>query len=153
MTRSGLVRTAARLVVGGLFIWAGVLKIADPLAFARDISNFRLVPAWAALLAALVLPWIEVLCGAAVILGPLRRTGALLIAAMLAGFILLTVVTMARGIDTNCGCFGALSHKADWTLLVQDAVLLGLALLASGESARPRPDPGVASTHCTKKCN
>lgn len=142
MSRQEPFRIAARLIVGGVFIWAGVLKIADPLAFARDISNFRLVPPFIAFFTALVLPWIEVLGGAAVVLGPLRRTGAILIAALLAGFIVLTVVTMARGIDTNCGCFGALSHKADGTLLLQDAALLGLALFAGGASA---PDP--------KKCN
>ncbi len=123
-------RLAARIVVAAVFLWAAVLKIADPLGFARDISGFRLVPAWAALLIALVLPWLEALCAAFLVLGPWRRTSAILIALMLAGFIVLTGITIARGIDTNCGCFGVQSHKADMGLILQDAGLLFLTIAA-----------------------
>ena len=57
-----------RLVVGGVFIWAGLLKIFDPLGFAESIANYKVFPAGMSFFLALVLPWIEVICGVFLIL-------------------------------------------------------------------------------------
>jgi uncharacterized membrane protein YphA (DoxX/SURF4 family) len=123
-----------RLVVGGVFVWAGALKIADPLEFARSIMNYRVVAPAPAFAVALVLPWVEVLSGALLIVGVFKRSSALLISFLLAGFMGLVGLALARGIDTSCGCFGSLSRRADFSLILADAVLLFLAasvLLAS----------------------
>ncbi|MBP1767120.1 MAG: DoxX family protein [Candidatus Aminicenantes bacterium] len=117
-----------RVIVGGVFVWAGVLKIIDPLGFAQSIENYQVVSRVPAFLVALVLPWIEVLSGAFLILGLLRRSSALLISLQLIGFIGLVAFALARGIDTSCGCFGSFSRRADLSLILTDAVLLALAL-------------------------
>jgi uncharacterized membrane protein YphA (DoxX/SURF4 family) len=117
-----------RLIVGGAFFAAGLLKVGDPLEFAQNIKNFRAVSYELSFLAALILPWVEILCGALLITGILRQPSALLVSGLLVGFIILVGVTIARGIDTDCGCFGSLSHKADWLLLVQDGILLFFSL-------------------------
>jgi putative oxidoreductase len=137
MIRNRLVLLVFRVVVGGVFVYAGALKIADPLGFAQDIQNYRLVPRAVALFAALILPWLETLAGAGLVAGLFKRTNAGLIALMLAGFIVLVTVTMVRGIDVDCGCFGALSRKAGWTLLLEDALLLFMAIQVA--LSRPRP--------------
>lgn len=128
MIRNKSVLLAFRVIVGGAFFAAGILKIGDPLEFAQNIKNLRVVSQEISFLAALILPWIEILCGALLITGIFRRPGAFLVSCLLAGFIILVGVTMARGIDTDCGCFGSLSHKADWLLLVQDVLLLFFSL-------------------------
>ncbi len=127
----------SRLIVGGIFIWAGVLKIIDPLEFAQTITNYRVFPRWLAFALALILPWAEVLSAALLISGVLRRSSALLIALMLTGFIGLVASAVWRGIDTACGCFGSLSSKADLRLILMDAVLLLLTLNVL--LARPAP--------------
>jgi uncharacterized membrane protein YphA (DoxX/SURF4 family) len=137
MIRNKYSLLAFRLIVGGVFFASGLLKVGDPLAFAQDIKNFRIVSHEASFLAALILPWIEILCGALLITGILRRPSALLASGLLIGFIILVAVTMARGIDTDCGCFGGLSHKVDWWLLFQDGVLLLMSL--SVLLAKPGP--------------
>jgi putative oxidoreductase len=137
MIRNKYLLLAFRLIVGGAFFAAGLLKVGDPLAFAQNIKNFLIVSHQASLLAALILPWIEILCGALLITGILRRPSALLVSGLLVGFIILVGITMARGIDTDCGCFGSLSHKADWWLLLQDGVLLLMSL--SVLLAKPGP--------------
>ena len=137
MIRNKYIILAFRLIVGGVFFASGLLKVGDPLAFAQDIKNFRIVSHEASFLAALILPWIEILCGALLITGILRRPSALLASGLLIGFIILVGITMARGIDTDCGCFGSLSHKADWWLLLQDGVLLLMSL--SVLLAKPGP--------------
>jgi putative oxidoreductase len=128
MIRNRVVLLLFQVVVGGLFVYAGVLKIADPLGFAQDIENYRLVPRAIAFLTALVLPWVETLAGAALVVGLFKRTSAGLISVMLGMFIGLVAVTMARGLDVDCGCFGALSRKAGWTLLLEDALMLFMAV-------------------------
>jgi uncharacterized membrane protein YphA (DoxX/SURF4 family) len=128
MIRNRAVLLLFRVVVGGLFVYAGVLKIADPLGFAQDIENYRLVPRAIAFLTALFLPWVETLAGAALVVGLFKRTSAGLISVMLVMFIGLVAVTMARGLDVDCGCFGALGRKAGWTLLLEDALMLFMAV-------------------------
>jgi putative oxidoreductase len=128
MIRNRVVLLLFQVVIGGLFVYAGVLKIADPLGFAQDIENYRLVPRAIAFLTALVLPWVETLAGAALVVGLFKRTSAGLISVMLGMFIGLVAVTMARGLDVDCGCFGALGRKAGWTLLLEDALMLFMAV-------------------------
>jgi putative oxidoreductase len=139
MIRNKSVLFIFRILVGGLFIYAGVLKVADPIEFARNISNYRLVPHVIAFFTALVLPWIEILAGALLVSGVFRRTNALLIASMLVFFIVLVALTMVRGIDVDCGCFGTFSRKADWSLILEDAVMLFMVLQVAlaGESGKP----------------
>ena len=128
MIHHKLVLFLFRLIVGGVFIWAGVLKIADPLGFAQSIQNYEFFPRDLVFVIAVVLPWVEVLGGASLILGLFRGSSALLIGLLLLGFIGLVALALLRGIDTSCGCFGSLSRRADLGLILADAVLLFLAL-------------------------
>ena len=128
MNRNRILFFLLRLIVGGVFIWAGVLKIADPLGFAQSIKNYQVVSPTLALLIAVVLPWVEVLSGAFLIIGVFKRSSALLISLLLIGFIGLVAFALARGIDTSCGCFGSLSRRADLSLILTDAVLLVFTL-------------------------
>jgi uncharacterized membrane protein YphA (DoxX/SURF4 family) len=117
-----------RLILGGLFVYAGVLKVLDPLDFAQSIRNYDLVGQSLSLAAAIVLPWLEILAGAALAAGIWKRASALVISGLLVFFILLTLVTILRGLDVDCGCFGAISRKAGWGLIVEDAAMLYMAL-------------------------
>ena len=117
-----------RLVVGGVFIWAGLVKIFDPLGFAHAIANYRVFPHWMSFMLALVLPWMEIICGAFLVLGLFRRSSSLLLSLFLVGFLVLIVSTMIRGINIDCGCFGQLSQRVDYKLLSTDCVLLYFSL-------------------------
>ncbi len=100
-----------RLVVGGAFIFAGVLKIADPAKFAIDVSNYRLVPHQFTNLVAILMPWMEVVAGAFVLTGVWLRAAALLIAGMTVMFAIVILSALARGLNIECGCFGTLGGK------------------------------------------
>lgn len=138
MIRNRWLLLVFRLIVGGVFIWAGVEKIADPLGFAQTIKNYRAFPHQLILAVAIALPWVELLSGAGLIAGILKKSSALLTSLLLAGFIVLVGSAILRGIDTACGCFGGLSRKADLSLMIADAVLLFMA--ASVLFARSRPE-------------
>jgi putative oxidoreductase len=128
MIRNKYIIIAFRLVVGGVFTWAGVSKIIDPLGFAQSIANYRVFPQVISFFLALVLPWIEIICGVFLILGIFRSASALFLSGLLAVFLVLTIVTIIRGIDIDCGCFGNLSRKVDYELILMDSVLLFFSL-------------------------
>lgn len=128
MIRNRYLLFAFRLIVGGVFIWAGLLKFFDPLDFAQNIKNYQIFPQEISFLLALILPWTEVICGVFLVLGIFHRASSLLASLLLAAFVILVSVTMARGIDTDCGCFGSFSHKADFRLILTDGILFFFSL-------------------------
>jgi len=117
-----------RLVVGGVFIWAGITKIFDPLGFAQDIADYKAFPRWLSFFSALFLPWVEVFCGICLISGIFPKASALLLSVLLVSFLVLIAVTIGRGIDIDCGCFGGWSQKVDFPLVFSDALLLFFSL-------------------------
>jgi uncharacterized membrane protein YphA (DoxX/SURF4 family) len=107
------------------------VKVLEPLAFAQNVRNYQLVGQSLSFVAAIILPWLEILAGLALILGVWTRGAALVVTGLLVFFTVLTAVTMARGLDVDCGCFGSLSRKSGWSVVLEDLgmLALGLALL------------------------
>lgn len=140
MIRNKIIQLGLRLVLGGVFIWTGLMKIMDPLEFAQSIANYRTFPRLLVFLLALILPWIELICGACLILGVFQKTSAVILSGLLVSFLILIIITIFRGIDIDCGCFGTFSRKVDFRLILTDAVLLLLALsiLFSKISGKPK---------------
>ena len=119
-----------RLVVGGAFVVAGVLKLADPAKFAVDVSHYRLVPYELLNLVAILLPWIEVTTGLFVLAGVWLRAAALVITSLTAVFFAAIVSALARGLNIECGCFGTVGGQhVGLVNLVIDTTLFSLAVL------------------------
>jgi uncharacterized membrane protein YphA (DoxX/SURF4 family) len=118
-----------RLIVGGIFIWAGFSKIADPLSFAQNIKNYQLVGQTLSFLTAIFLPWVELIAGFWLIIGLYQKSSALLISCLLFFFIVLVAITKARGLNVDCGCFGTFSRQADWWLIAEDSLWLAISLV------------------------
>lgn len=95
-----------QFVLGAFFVVAGVAKVADPPGFAHEIHNYALVPGYAVNAMALVLPWLEIVLGAALFLGLGTQTAARILALLLVVFIVALSVNLARGRPVDCGCFG-----------------------------------------------
>ena len=128
MVRNKTVLLAFRIALGGLFVYAGAVKVLDPLDFAQDILNYQLVGQSLSLIAAIVLPWLEILAGLFLIAGTWKHGAALIISALLVFFIVLTAVTMIRGLEVDCGCFGALSRRSGWGVILEDLAMLYLGV-------------------------
>lgn len=119
-----------RLVVGGVFAFAGGLKMADPAQFALNVANYRLVPhEWTHLVAILV-PGIEVAAGFLVLAGIWLRPAALVVLSMTGMFFFVIVSALARGLNIECGCFGTVGGRhVGLVNLAIDIVLLSLSAL------------------------
>jgi putative oxidoreductase len=94
-----------QIALGAIFLVAALPKIADPPSFAHMIYNYRLVPGSLVNAMALVMPWIEILAGLALILGVWRREAATLIGLLLLVFIAAIGFNLSRGHAVDCGCF------------------------------------------------
>ena len=94
-----------QIALGVFFVAAALPKIVDPPSFAHMIYNYRLVPGALVNLMALVMPWLELLAGLALILGIWTRSSAGLVGALLLVFIAAIALNLARGNAIDCGCF------------------------------------------------
>ena len=123
-TIKSLASRAAVWLLGGVYITAGALKIADPLAFARAIMDYDLLPETLVPAAAVLLPWVEAAAGALAIAGRWRAGALTLMAGMSAIFLAASVTALARGLSPECGCFGPLSGRLGaMTLMVEVTTL------------------------------
>lgn len=115
------------LIVGGVFVYAGVIKALEPAGFANDIDNYKILPWFISVGLAFYLPWLEIFCGLAVILHRMYVGGLSILAALVSTFILATITAKARGLDITCGCFGHASKNWSFsTHLALDLLLLAL---------------------------
>lgn len=114
------------IIIGGLFIYAGVVKVLDPVGFAGDIDNYKTLPWPISVRLAFYLPWLEIFCGLALITRYLYRGGVFVLTVLMFVFIVATIVAKARGLDISCGCFGHASQYLSFAWhLALDFVLLG----------------------------
>jgi hypothetical protein len=131
------------IIIGGLFIYAGAVKVIDPAEFARDIDNYKMLPWQIGVGLGLYLPWLEILCGLALITRVLYRGSVFVLTALMALFIVITIIARMRGLDISCGCFGHASKYLSfaWHLVLDFLLLGGLVLLWKSS---PRSDAQLA---------
>ncbi len=96
----------ARLIVGALFVLAAIGKIAEPAKFVEEIRKYDLVPFQATRPMAYVLPWMELLAAAFLVLGLWRREVRGILLLLLAVFTSAKVIVYAMGRQIECGCGG-----------------------------------------------
>jgi uncharacterized membrane protein YphA (DoxX/SURF4 family) len=101
------IELAARWVLGLTFIYASYHKILAPADFAKIVYGYDLFPNDAINLIAIILPFIELIAGLALILGIYPRSAASIINGMLAAFIIVLSINLIRGHEFDCGCFSA----------------------------------------------
>jgi len=144
-----------RLLLGGFFVYASLDKICNPASFARIVYEWQVAGPVPSNLAAVTLPWIELLAGLLLVGGVWRREAALVVALLLVVFLAAASSVLARGIDVeNCGCFSVAKAEAPsawppaWTkgvggfLVGRNLVLLGAAsVLAFLSPSRPPGAP------------
>jgi uncharacterized membrane protein YphA (DoxX/SURF4 family) len=98
----------ARIVLGAIFIYASWHKLRMPGEFALDIFHYQLAPGFLVNATAILLPWVELFAGIALIVAPRLRFGAaILILGMLVVFTSAIAINLYRGIDVTCGCFSS----------------------------------------------
>ena len=117
----------ARLIIGGLFIYASIYKVLNPADFSVTVRNYTILPLEWTNLVAITLPWVELGSGLFLVLGVLIRPSALLTTGMMAVFLVALIYAYSVGLDIDCGCFSAStesSGKIGPLYLIRDTLLL-----------------------------
>lgn len=136
----GWISFAARIVVGSVWLVAGLLKLPDPASSVRAVRAYELLPEAIVPTVGYALPVIEVVVGVTLILGLLVRIGAVISAVLFVGFIVGIASAWARGLQIDCGCFGGGGYLANaeeqypWEIARDFGLLLASAWLVR----RPR---------------
>lgn len=122
---SGLIGLwALEVVLGGLFFYAGLQKVLHPYEFAEAVLAYHLLPESLVGLAVAGLPWLEIAAGFCLVAGLKRRSCLLLLTGLVAIFLVIILVTMARGLSIDCGCGLFFQRQVGWAAVLEDAVLL-----------------------------
>ena len=140
--RGGLVVVThiARLVLGVVYLWAGVLKAPDPMGFARDIEQYGIVTGTAATVFAFILIPAEVALGCALLLNFRTRLSLIVASALMVMFIGAISYALATGQPLEgCGCFGSNTPRTPQQTLAEDGLFLALGLAGLvGASVAPK---------------
>jgi uncharacterized membrane protein YphA (DoxX/SURF4 family) len=107
-----------RIALGIIFLWASIGKIRDPQGFAQIVENYHILPAVLVNPVAVLLPWVEAICGLSLILGFFVRGSSLIVDLLMLSFITAFILNVFRGIDVSCGCFSVSVRQTSASLLV-----------------------------------
>ena len=103
----------ARLVVGGVWIYAAVIKLPHPEQSVAAVRAYQLLPGTSAVTIGHLLPVLELVIGALLVLGLLTRVAAVASGLLFVAFIIGIASVWARGIEIDCGCFGGGGYDPD----------------------------------------
>jgi len=96
----------SRLILGGVLLLAGALKIGNLQKSAMAVRAYELLPVSLANLLGYALPWVEIGVGLLLITGAAVRISGLIGAFTMLAFIIAISQAWARGLSIDCGCFG-----------------------------------------------
>jgi uncharacterized membrane protein YphA (DoxX/SURF4 family) len=131
-------RPILRVGLGLVFLYAGILKILDPVAFAASVAAYKILPYNLNYLVAATLPWVEFVCGLLLVTGYRVRAASGIIIAMNLAFMAALASTIVRGLDIDCGCFRQGGEKTSaWVALARDTIFLAAAIFLCVKHEKP----------------
>jgi len=118
-----------RIYLGLVFIYAAVYKIAEPYDFALAVATYQIAPLALINIFAVILPWVELVTGTALIAGFWTKENATLILLMMLVFIFALSIVLCTGRELGCGCFASedAAKEISGLTLVRDLFWTALA--------------------------
>jgi uncharacterized membrane protein YphA (DoxX/SURF4 family) len=113
-----------------IFLYAGVVKAIDPVQFANDIDNFKILPWPISVALAFYLPWLEIFCALSLVFRFLYRGALSILIVLMLTFTLGIIAAKLRGLDITCGCFGHASQHWSFSSHLATNLAILAALLA-----------------------
>jgi putative oxidoreductase len=152
-----------RLVLGGIFAYAGISKLIFPnthlwpwfvlrfsvamnlASFATQVESYNLISAETSSFVAHTLPFTEILLGLLLLTGWKLRIWASLVTAVMLAFLFAVTRAYLLHMDINCGCFGTPEPLTGWTVVRDSAFALlavCMTVFAFIEAGKPHPWSG-----------
>ena len=135
-----MIKQVARILVGGLFVFSGLVKLNDPVGtaikleeyfevFAVDFAPFFSAFVPLALGLSVFLSVLEVALGIAVLINYRMRITTWVLLGLIIFFTFLTFYSAYFNKVTDCGCFGDFIKLTPWESFTKDIILLGLIVI------------------------
>lgn len=128
LLNSEILKIIARIMLALVFLFFGLEKIVAPEKFAKELLNYGFFPYKLVNIMALILPWVEVLTGMALVVGVKIRSMAVLSGLMMLAFIASVGAAMALGLDISCGCSSSHAKNVGWEKIIENLCYLVLAV-------------------------
>ncbi|HMK65845.1 MAG TPA: MauE/DoxX family redox-associated membrane protein [Thermodesulfobacteriota bacterium] len=129
---------ACRLFLGGIFVYAGITKLANPLQFSAAMEGYRILSPEGVIWFTGIIPWLEIILGMGLFCGLWVRCFAASAGLLLFLFLLIMGATYLRGIEADCGCFGVGEKISALTLIRDTLFILPAVYLSLRSGNRPR---------------
>ena len=150
---SSWITTAARLVLGGVLIVAGALKIGAPALSVQAVRAYQLLPEPVVTVVGYGLPVAEIIIGLLLVIGFFTRIAAVAAGLLMLAFVIGIASAWARGLRIDCGCFGGGGELAPgedpgylWELLRDFGLVLCAAWIAIKPPGRFAMDSALGLT-------
>lgn len=120
-----------RLALAAIFLYAGVVKMRDLVAFAGQVAAYEILPYALNYLVAATLPYVEFLAGMLLLLNARIRPALVVVGGLTLVFMVALTSVLARGMEIDCGCFDPGGGKAvsAGVALLRDVGLMAMILL------------------------
>ena len=120
-----------RLAIGGLFVLSGSQKLLSHHAnFLYVVENYQFLTPFLAVIAAWVVPWLELFLGIFLFSGLWLKWSLRYVMTLTAAFILVVGQAVLRGLPIQeCGCFGDFISFAPDKIIIFDICLLSLQIM------------------------
>lgn len=118
-----------RLILGGIFIFSGTVKLADTYKFAEIIYEYGILPDYLINPAAVGLPLFEIIAGLGLVFNIKYSLESITI--MLIMFIGVLWFGILKDLNIDCGCFSAdeISEQGSlWRALYRDLVFMAISM-------------------------
>jgi len=111
-----------------VFVFSGITKLIDPGHFYESLKTYKLFPEFLIIPIVFFVPWYELIVSVLLFISDFRKEASLMLSGLIACYLIITVITIIRGVDINCGCFGKYSIKDTSKLLLMNFILLIFSL-------------------------
>jgi uncharacterized membrane protein YphA (DoxX/SURF4 family)/thiol-disulfide isomerase/thioredoxin len=120
----------SRLILGSIFIYAGLYKIINPYSFEKTLYAYNFLSNSFTGFIALIFPWAQLILGALLVSGYLARYVASTISILLLIFIIMNILSVSKGNCQGCGFLSELvfyKRGNHFILLTINYLLLALS--------------------------
>lgn len=119
----------SRIVLGVVFVVASIEKIAEPELFASSVQAYQMMPLVTINMLALLIPWLELVCGIFLVAGLKLRASSAIVFVLLCVFVVAIASAILRGLSIDCGCFGSMvASPVGWERVLEDVGLMALSI-------------------------
>jgi len=120
------------IALGIVFLASAVPKLRHPKGFVLAVLEYRVLPPRLSWFYARLIPPLEFLMALLLLTGTAVRFAAIVVSVLLLSFIIAIGINLTRGRKLDCHCFGKATRRPiGWRLLLQDAALLGAAIVVA----------------------